>query len=106
MQIPADAIIPREKLTQCLLVPRARNDKSRFLARAGFSLEHPELLEAALRELVTQNQALVEREDVYGRYLDVRGVLRGPRGTLDVVTVWIVLATNSECRFVTLKPAR
>ena len=39
MKIPNDAIIPDEKLTRHLLVYKARNDKSKFLAQAGFTLK-------------------------------------------------------------------
>jgi hypothetical protein len=40
MRIPSDAIIPDEKLTKYLLVPRHWDDNSRFLHRAGFTLEN------------------------------------------------------------------
>lgn len=106
MNVPADATIAREKLTQYLLAPRARNDKSRFLARAGFTQANPDALEAALRRQAAAAEAQIERQNVHGIYLNVRGNLHGPRGTLQVVTVWIMLATNGECRFVTLKPVR
>ena len=36
MRIPDDAIIPEEKLTRYLLVPHPSDDKSKFLAQAGF----------------------------------------------------------------------
>lgn len=42
MKIPVDAIISNDKLTQYLLVPRQKNDKSGFLAQAGFTMENPE----------------------------------------------------------------
>lgn len=48
MKLPVDAIIAREKLTQYLLVPRQKNDKSRFLAQVGFTLQNPEALEEAV----------------------------------------------------------
>ena len=47
MRIPSDASIPREKLTHYLLVHRAKNDKSQFLARAGFTQANPDALEAS-----------------------------------------------------------
>ena len=37
MRIPSDASIPREKLTHYLLEHRAKNDKSHYLAGAGFT---------------------------------------------------------------------
>jgi hypothetical protein len=45
MRIPVEeAMIPREKLTQYLLVSRLEDDKSKFLAQAGFTLENPDVL--------------------------------------------------------------
>lgn len=41
MRIPADAIIPEDKLTRYLLVPREYDDKSRFLSQAEFTLANP-----------------------------------------------------------------
>ena len=49
MKIPADAIIPVGKLVEYLLAPRPKNDKSRFLLRAGFGQSNPEALDAAIR---------------------------------------------------------
>lgn len=106
MRIPSNASIPHEKLTHYLLAHRAKNDKSQYLARAGFTQAHPETLEIAIRQLVAHTEAVVDRQDVYGVFLQAAGDLEGPRGTLSVVTVWIVQASNGVCRFVTLKPAR
>ena len=51
MKIPEDAVIPVEKLTKYLLVPRPWDDKSRFLAQAGFDQSNPDALMAAIRAL-------------------------------------------------------
>ena len=106
MKIPADAIIAREKLTQYLLVPRQKNDKSRFLAQVGFTLQNPDALEEAIRALIAENEAVTDRDNEYGIFYRVEGDLYGPYGILSVVTVWI-LRTNNNCyHFITLKPAR
>jgi hypothetical protein len=89
-----------------LLAPKPKNDKSRFLARAGFTQTNPDGLEEALRRLIAEEEAVADRDDQYGRFYQVVGDLRGPGGTLRVVTVWIVQAADGVCRFVTLKPAR
>jgi hypothetical protein len=39
MKLPADTIIAPDKVTRYLLVPQARRDKSRFLKRAGYTME-------------------------------------------------------------------
>jgi hypothetical protein len=106
VKIPLDAVVPREKLTRYLLAPKPKNDKSRFLARAGFTQTNPDGLEEALRRLIAEEEAVADRDDQYGRFYQVVGDLRGPGGTLRVVTVWIVQAADGVCRFVTLKPAR
>ena len=52
MKIPSDALIPHEKLTQYLLVSKEVDDKSKFLAQAGFVRENPDALVTAIRELI------------------------------------------------------
>ncbi|MBI1299399.1 hypothetical protein GC175_31105 [bacterium] len=106
MKIPSDAAIPIEKLTQYLLVARLRNDKSKFLVKAGFTLENPGDLLAAIRKQVAENDAVLDRQDEYGTFYQVVGDLVGPNGILSVVTVWIEQAVDREIRFVTLKPVR
>lgn len=105
-KIPPDAIIPTEKLTKYLLIPRQRNDKSKFLAKAGFTIENPTDLEKAIRKLVAENDAIQDRQNEYGTFYQVTGELVGPRGILPVVTVWIIRTSETQYRFVTLKPAR
>ncbi len=106
MKIPPDAIIPTEKLTNYLLVPRQRSDKSKFLAQAGFTLKNPADLEQAIRHLLSENDAVQDRHDDYGTFFQVTGSLVGPNGKLSVVTVWMIRTTDDQFRFITLKPAR
>jgi hypothetical protein len=49
VRIPEDLIIPDAKITGYLLVPKPRNDKSKFLAQAGFTLENSEALKLAIQ---------------------------------------------------------
>ena len=106
MKIPGDACIPKEKLTEYLLAPKNKNDKSRFLAQAGFIRQNPEVLAEAIRNLIAENEAQYERKTVYGTLYRVEGKLRGVHDILTVVTIWILLDANGQYRFVTLKPAR
>lgn len=101
---PSDIIIPSEKLTEYLLVPRVRNDKSKFLSQAGFTTENPAILEQAIRDLIIRNDAVQERENIYGTFYRVSGELVGPSDILSVVTIWIVRAGDGKFKFVTLKP--
>lgn len=106
MYIPSTAIIPTEKLTAYLLVPRRKSDKSQYLARAGFTATNPDALERALRQLIAEYEAIQDRQDEYGTFYRVVGELRGPRGILSVVTVWMLRSADGQYRFITLKPAR
>ncbi len=101
---PSDVVIPSEKLTRYLLIPRVRNDKSKFLGQAGFTTENPAVLEQAIRDLIARNDVVQERENRYGIFYRVSGELVGPSGILSVVTIWIVRAIDGKFRFVTLKP--
>ena len=105
MRIPPGALIPDPKLSQYLLVFRARNDKSKFLAQAGFTLQSPEKLRAAIRYLADENEAIPARTDQYGTFYEVAGDLLGPNGiSLSVVTIWLERRVDNQYQFVTLKP--
>lgn len=109
MRIPADeALIPRDKLTQYLLVPRIEDDKSKFLVQAGFELDNPDILEQAICELLRVNDAVQDRTNEYGVYYRVTGDLIGTNGRiLKVVTIWIVkVNSDGKFSFVTLKPSK
>jgi uncharacterized protein DUF6883 len=109
MRLPADAIvIPRDKLTRYLLVARAEDDKSKYLAQAGYTVAHADELEAGIRDLVSQHDAEQDASNEYGVFYRVTGDLVGLNGRmLPVVTIWIALASApTQYRFVTLKPAR
>jgi hypothetical protein len=104
VKIPPDALIAREKLTKYLLVPLSKSDKSRYLARAGFKLGEPNVLENAIRVLVALVEAVEDTTDIYGTDYTVRGELIGPSGVrLPVVVVWIRRA-EGQFRLVTVKP--
>lgn len=101
------SIIAEEKLTQYLLVPRRFDDKSRFLAQGGFSIQEPHVLEMALRELASSVEAVSDGENEYGEFLRQEGRLKGPNGRgLNVALIWIKWRLDGSVRFVTLKPVR
>lgn len=107
MKLPEDVSIPGDKILRYLLLPREENDKSQFLAIAGYTLATWEALERDLYELAK----IYEISDIaispYGIKYEVRGTLTGPNDrTLYVVTVWITLEAAGETRFVTLFPDR
>lgn len=108
MKILPNAVIASEKLTLYLLKPRPRSDKSRFLARAGFTVGNPEALETAIRQIILDNEAIFDLENEFGQFYRVEGVLIGVNDVnLGVVTVWMIRADEDGVyRFVTLKPRR
>lgn len=106
MKLQGTIIIPDAKLTQYLLVPRSEDDKSKFLAQAGFTQENPDQLKQAILSLVHAHDAVSDRQDKYGTYYRVEGPILGPKGALLVVTVWIERAKDNIIQFVTLKPKR
>lgn len=107
MKIPDDAEIPPDKLTGYLLIPRPADDKSRYLAQAGFTLDDPDMLRDAIRNLAAEAEAEEDGTNDFGTYYRVPGLLTGPNGrSLPVVTIWLQMNANDSFRFVTLKPDR
>jgi len=107
VKITQEAAIPREKLTHYLLAWRAQGDKSRFLAKAGFTLENPGALLRALRVLAARGEATPAGGNEYGEFFRLEGDLVGPNGvSLSVVTIWLRWHTDGSVHFVTLKPRR
>lgn len=52
MKLQGTIVIPDAKLSQYLLTPREENDKSKFLAQAGFTLDKPDQLKQAILSLI------------------------------------------------------
>ncbi len=107
MRIPADAIIPLEKLTDYLLVARLWDDKSQFLSQAGFTVNNSASLEIAIRQMVLAFDAIEDGSNEYGTFFRVEGDLHGPNGrSLHVVLIWLQWKLDGTFHFVTLKPSR
>ncbi len=107
MKLPSDSVIAREKATHYLLIPQARDDKSAFLARAGYRADDPDRLLTDLREQVLPLDATPTGSDKFGQTFEIRAALRGPNGaTLAVRTFWMTEHLSSVTKFVTLLPDR
>jgi len=105
MKITHDAIIPDHKLTRYLLVPREQDDKSKFLAQAGFTLDNPEQLKAAIRQLADTVEAIEDRSNEYGTFYRVEGQLIGINDRkLSLTTIWLKRKVDSQFQFITLMP--
>lgn len=105
MRLPQDALISDEKLVKYLLAPRKRNDKSKWLAQAGYTLENWPILKDDIRKQVLPKPAsLIESTD-YGKMYEIRARLKGPSGkTLPVRTIWMVEAATVTTKFITMYP--
>jgi hypothetical protein len=75
MNLPSNVVIAPEKLTQYLLVQRPRNDKSGFLAQAGYDLSNWRALEADIR-------ALAQTADAEPAGRNEHGLSRGDLATV------------------------
>lgn len=107
MKIPDDAVIPDDKITHYLLVPKPRNDKSKFLAQAGFTQEHPETLKSAIQAIAQIAEAVEDRSNEYGTFYQCTGELQGANGmNLAVVTIWLQRRIDGKFQFVTLMPLK
>lgn len=99
------AIISETKLTRYLLVKLERDDKSQFLAKAGYTLSNWQDLARDIREQILPNEALPTHQTEFGQKYEIRGQLTGINGiSLKIITVWIVF--REETRFVTLVPQK
>lgn len=107
MKLPSNVIIPNAKITRYLLVYREQDDKSKFLAQAGFTQDNPEQLEAAILQLIQNQEAVEDKNNEYGIFYRVEGDLNGVNNQqLAVVTIWLERKTDRQIQFITLKPKK
>ena len=107
MRLPKNTQINSNKLTQYLLVSRKRNDKSLWLAKAGYTIENWQALEEDLRKLILLNDASLIEETKFGQKLILSGKLLGPNGkSLFVTTVWMTEIENKITKFITMYPEK
>src|SRR5207302_9748626 len=86
--IPENAIIPDEKVRDYLLLSRAKNDKAKYLAQAGYSRAQYQRLAHDLRKLLPADGILQDRTRFGDRYV-LFSTLTGPNGiSLPIRTVW------------------
>ena len=103
MKLPSEAYIDPRKITDYLLKPLEDSDKSAFHARAGYTEENPEDLLSDIREQLLPLEAVDFGPFAFGRKYGISGRLTGPSGvTLRVKTIWAIVASTGQTRFVTL----
>ena len=107
MKLPENTLIAREKLTRYLLVQKKRNDKSQWLAQAGYTLDNWQVLETDLRNQILPIDAAPVESTEYGRMYEINGQLVGPNGKiLSVCAIWMTERTTGDSKFITMYPAR
>ena len=105
MKLPEDSLITHEKLTQYLLISRKRNDKSQWLAQAGYSLKNRQKLKNDLRVQILPLEAMQIESTKYGQMCEIRGKLTGPNGkSLSVCTIWLTETETKSTKFITMYP--
>ncbi|WP_449417928.1 DUF6883 domain-containing protein [Phormidium nigroviride] len=105
MKLPANTTIAQAKITQYLLKLLPEDDKSLFLAQAGYTLANWQQLETDLRIQILPLDATPTEETRYGNKYQIRGSLTGPNGTtLQVVTIWMTEFLSQQTKFITLYP--
>ncbi len=105
MKLPENAIITREKITDYLLKWQPDNDKSKFLARAGYSSENWQRLLEDIRTQILPVEAELMRKTAYGDLFRIRGKLLGPNGvSIRVITIWMTEDASRQTKFITLFP--
>jgi hypothetical protein len=104
MKIPSDALIPPDKITGYLLIPKKSGDKSKYLASAGFDRTNAALLESEIRRIAAEIDAMIERANQHGVYYTVTGSLNGPTGSRRPVKLVWLQRIDGVFTFVTLVP--
>ncbi len=107
MRLPAQVVIDGAKLIGYLLKWRPENDKSLFLAQAGYSITNADQLESDIRTQLATLEAGFEEATEYGDKYRIVGALIGPNGrTLRIVSIWLSEHATGTTKFITLFPAK
>lgn len=107
MKLPPDAIIATGKLASYLLRWRKEDDKSAFLALAGYSPDDAERLESDIRDQLLPCHAEPLGDTEYGPKFRISAALRGPNGrSLQTISIWMTEKATGATKFITLYPAQ
>ena len=104
MKLPPNSEVAHAKVTKFLLTLRDDDDKSKYLALAGYTLAHADKLHEDLRDLLDGEAEFVQSTE-YGDKYRIHGTLTGPNGRmLRVTSVWMIEEATGRTKFVTLYP--
>lgn len=107
MQLPPDAHIAPEKLSNYLLRPREDHDKAGFLAIAGYTRHDAARLETDIRAQLLPGKAEPAGITSYGEKYILCGTLVGPNGrALRVTSIWMLEKATGLTKFITLYPSQ
>ena len=107
MKLSSSALIAPGKIKDYLLSQRKRNDKSKWLAKAGYSLNNWQQLEIDLRAQILSLDAVLIDKSIYGNIFEIRGILHGPNGNfLEVCTIWMIEHKSKLTKFITMYPGK
>ena len=105
MKLEPPFLLVETKLTNYLLIPLLKNDKSNYLRLAGYQLDNWQILEKDLLALAETSDATFETSSVFGDSYSVVGILTGPNGrSLSIKTIWMKEKRTGFTKFITLYP--
>lgn len=107
MKLPTNTIISESKINEYLLSYRKRNDKSKWLARAGYNSENWKRLERDIRLQLLSREAVLIEENQFGVVYEITGKLIGPNSKkLDVRSIWMKEYATELTKFITMYPIK
>jgi hypothetical protein len=105
LKLPENTVFSSEKFCEYLLKKLPDNDKSQFLAVAGYSIQNWKNLVKDIREQLLPLDAALSRQTPFGNLYEIRGVLCGPNGKkLKVIFIWMTESESKISKFITLYP--
>ncbi len=108
MRVPgADRVrIDERKIRGYLLSPThpVGRFKARVFAALGFDQTNAQAFVAEVRRIAATGEVSEVEDTEFGLKYTVPGDLKGPAGTVRVLTVWIEEAEQAEVRLVTVRP--
>lgn len=105
MKLPFVLVIQDQKLTDYLLVFQEKDDKSQYLALAGYSKQNWQKLKSDILTAVGLTESFEQIPNEWGSRFKVRSEWNGPSGKLvRVISIWQQDEGSDAIRFVTLYP--
>lgn len=88
-----------------LLDYRKRNDKSKWLAKAGYDSDNWKKLEQDIRVQLLTREAVLVQVNEFGDVYEITGKLNGPNGkSLHVRSIWMNENSTKLTKFITMYP--